>query len=72
MNRDVSNSAHLTKRQSMILQRISEGKSTARIAVELCVSERTVSWHLNRIYRVLEVRGRQEAMVAGQRLGLIS
>ena len=60
----------LTPRQRGILSLLVEGKSTARMAQSLCVSERTVSWHLHNIYRKLEVRSRQEAIVAVQRLDL--
>lgn len=61
----------LTRRQRAILSLLVEGRSTARIAHALSVSERTVSWHLHNIYRKLEVRSRQEAIVAVQRLNIL-
>ena len=61
----------LTSRQRAILGLLVEGKSTARIAHSLSVSERTVSWHLHNIYRTLDVRSRQEAIVAVQKLNLL-
>ena len=61
----------LTRRQRAILSLLLEGKSTAGIAQSLFVSERTVSWHLHNIYRKFNVRTRQEAIVAVQKLNLL-
>lgn len=61
----------LTARQRAILSLLVEGKSTSRIAHALSVSERTVSWHLHNIYRKLQVRSRQEAIVTVQKLDLL-
>ncbi|HWC11972.1 MAG TPA: response regulator transcription factor [Acidimicrobiales bacterium] len=62
----------LTERECDIMQRVSRGRANAVIAAELCLSEKTVKNHINRIYAKLGVRTRAEAIatwlgVAGRR-----
>lgn len=51
----------LTPRQRELLELISEGLSNAQIARRLYIAESTVKQHLRRLYKVLEVKNRQEA-----------
>lgn len=62
----------LTNRQKAILDHLQEGKRTPDIADHLGVSDRTVSWHLQNIYRKLNVCNRQQAIVTVQNLNIIT
>jgi DNA-binding CsgD family transcriptional regulator len=53
----------LTKRESDILKLVAEGYSNQAIADTLTISVGTVKWHLQRIYRKLDVRTRTQAIV---------
>lgn|GEM_PF-216285 len=63
---------NLTERETEILKWIQIGKSSWEISVILAVSERTVKFHLNNIYRKLDVHNRAQAVARALRLGLIS
>jgi DNA-binding CsgD family transcriptional regulator len=62
----------LTSRQKHILQLISDGLTNAQIAQVVLLSESTVRQETIRIYRLLEVPSRHEAMLKGKALGLVS
>ena len=51
----------LTPAQARVLRRIATGSSTAAIANELQIAQRTVHKHLQRIYERLDVTGRSAA-----------
>ena len=51
----------LTPREVDILQLIVAGYSNKDIAKKFCLSEKTVEWHLDRIYKKLGVRTRLKA-----------
>lgn len=53
----------ISAREREILVQLSEGRSNARIAFELGISEKTVRNHITRLYRKLGVRTRAEAIV---------
>ncbi len=53
----------LTRRDRQLLEMISQGWSTARIAAELGFAQQTVRNYLSRLYRKLGVRSRAEAIV---------
>jgi len=61
----------LTRRESEILDLISQGKISLDIANELFISERTVKFHISNIFSKLGVNNRAEAVsvVQGGRLG---
>jgi DNA-binding NarL/FixJ family response regulator len=63
-------SAHLTGRETDVLQRIAKGFTLAEVAAQLGVSRHTVSDHAKAVYRKLDVGSRAEAAVAASRLGL--
>jgi DNA-binding NarL/FixJ family response regulator len=56
----------LSPRQLDVLRCLVEGRSNKEIARDLALSESTVKTHLATIFRVLKVRNRTEAVVAGQ------
>lgn len=61
----------LTPRESQVLQQLAEGLPNKVIALNLGVSEHTIKFHINSIFRKLGVRSRTEAVVRGTQLGLI-
>jgi DNA-binding CsgD family transcriptional regulator len=63
---------HLSAREREILQWCIIGKSTWEISQILSASEKTVEWHLGRIYAKLGVSSRVAAVVKALNLGLIA
>ena len=61
----------LTPRELEVLQQLAEGLPNKIIALNLGVSEHTVKFHTNSIFKKLGVRSRTEAVVRGTQLGLI-
>ena len=58
---DAGNTAGLTRRETEILQLMSEGLSNSQLARKLWVTEQTVKFHLSNIYRKLGASNRTEA-----------
>lgn len=54
--------SNLTPRELQILQLLLAGRTNKAIAAEICISEKTVEFHLSHIYTKLGVRSR---MLAG-------
>jgi DNA-binding CsgD family transcriptional regulator len=54
----------LTPQERAVVTELATGKSNARIAEALFVSEHTVEWHLRGIYDKLDVSSRQEVLTA--------
>lgn len=52
----------LTKRETEILQLISEGKTYTQISEELFISKETAKTHIKNIYSKLQVRSKSEAL----------
>jgi DNA-binding NarL/FixJ family response regulator len=63
--------AMLTERESAVLEAAGEGLTAREIGRRLDMRERTVTTHLNHIYRKLGASGRVAALAAASRLGLI-
>jgi DNA-binding NarL/FixJ family response regulator len=61
----------LTPAELSVLQLVAIGRTTAQIADELVVAEKTVKNHLSSIYRKLEVKNRSHAVSEGYRQGLL-
>jgi len=57
-----SHHQELTRMQTIVLQKIIEGKSTAEIARELQLTENTINSHIKLIYNTLEVHSRSKAI----------
>ena len=62
----------LTGRELEILRAVSRGLSNRAVGKELFLSDQTVKFHLNKIYRKLGVANRTEAAKAAHKLGLVS
>lgn len=60
---------HLTQRQTAVLQLVGQGQTNAQIAQSLGISESTVRYHLQNIYRRLDVQSRTEAVIRAIRRG---
>jgi LuxR family transcriptional regulator, quorum-sensing system regulator SdiA len=69
---DVETLARLTEREREILKMIFEGKCSSEVADTLCVSKRTVDFHLARAYVKLGVSNRFQAFRRAVELGIIS
>ena len=61
----------LTKREIQVLTLSLEGRSYRQVANVLCISPKTVSFHLDNIYEKLHVKNLLQAIVRAIRLGLI-
>lgn len=62
----------LTDREQQILDGISKGLTNKLIAEELIMSQRTVEYHLTKLFTKLEVSSRAEAVIKATKLGLIN
>ncbi|MEW9701032.1 response regulator transcription factor [Paenibacillus sp. SI8] len=61
----------INQKEQTILQEVALGKSNKDIASLLFMSQRTVEYHLSRIFEKLNVRSRSEAVVEAKKHGLI-
>jgi DNA-binding NarL/FixJ family response regulator len=61
----------LTEREVSVLVAAGEGLTAREIARRLGVAERTVTTHLNHIYRKLGASGRVAALAAAARMGIV-
>jgi two-component system competent response regulator ComA len=61
----------INETEQAILQEVAAGKSNKEVAKILLMSQRTVEYHLTRIFGKLNVSSRLEAIVVAQRIGLI-
>lgn len=68
---DVEALARLTDRERDILKLIFDGKCSNEVAETLCVSKRTVDFHLARAYVKLGVSNRFQAFKRAVELGII-
>lgn len=70
---ETARAAHpvLTERERAVLAAAAEGLTAREIGRRLGVRERTVTTHLNNIYRKLGASGRVAALAAASRLGLM-
>jgi DNA-binding NarL/FixJ family response regulator len=62
----------LTPRELDVLSLLAEGLTNKAIAQRLRISEYTVKFHVNTIFRKLGAQSRTEAVVRAARLGLIT
>ena len=66
-----SDSMTLSSRETEILQLLAKGISFAEIGVVLSISPHTVTAHIKKIYKKLQVHSRGEAVYEAQCLGLL-
>jgi DNA-binding NarL/FixJ family response regulator len=62
----------LTSAELLILQRLIAGQRNREIAGTLCISVKTVEYHIHHIFRKLGVHSRTEAVVEGIRRHLVT
>jgi DNA-binding NarL/FixJ family response regulator len=67
---DASSSA-LTDREQEVMALIAEGRTNRQIALQLYISEKTVSVHVSNILAKLGVHSRTEAAAVARREGLL-
>lgn len=67
-----ASSSVLTPREHMVLEAAADGLTAREIARRLGVRERTVTTHLNHIYRKLGASGRVAAVTAAARMGVLT
>lgn len=63
---------HLTERQVDVLRAAAEGLTTKEIAARMQLRERTVKWHLTRIFARLGAQNRTEAVSIAYEVGAIA
>lgn len=61
----------LTDREQEVIELVAEGLTNRAISVELEISENTVKYHINAIFKKLGVQSRTEAVLLAVRSGLI-
>lgn len=61
----------LTERERQVLTLLAEGYSNQAIADTLCISERTVKFHVSAILGKLTVKNRTEAVLAAVKRGIV-
>lgn len=62
----------LTNQERSVLALVAQGRRNAKIALELCISTRTVENHLYHIFDKLGVSSRTEAAVYAFQAGMFS
>ncbi|XDD49415.1 response regulator [Leptospira sp. WS92.C1] len=65
------NTLGLTERELQILNFVALGMTFPDIAEELDISSHTVSRHIEKIYKKMEVHSKSEAIIRGRRMGII-
>ena len=60
----------LTAREVEIIQLVLAGRTNRAIAAEICISEKTVEFHLDRIYTKIGMRTRMQAGLWAMRQGI--
>ena len=60
----------LTAREVEIIQLVLAGRTNRAIAAEICISEKTVEFHLDRIYTKIGMRTRMQAGLWALRQGI--
>jgi LuxR family maltose regulon positive regulatory protein len=61
----------LGERELEVLNWIAAGLSNREIAQRLVIAQSTVKWHINNLYRKLEVHSRTRAVARGRELKLL-
>lgn len=67
----IEDQAHLTERETEVLQRVAKGFTLAEIATQFGLTRNTVAAHIKNVYRKLNVSSRAEAALEAARRGLV-
>jgi DNA-binding NarL/FixJ family response regulator len=70
-NPTIRNEVALTDRELMVIRQVAKGFNTQEIGLQLGISNHTVSTHVKRIYRKLQVSNRAEAVFEASASGLL-
>ncbi len=62
---------HLSPREIEILRHVAVGETSKEIATRLGIRERTVNWHLGRIFLKLRAGSRAEAVAIAMEEGIV-
>ena len=68
---DCDHVSELTDRERQVWGLVSSGMTNREIATRLCLSERTVKFHVGNVFRKLQVRSRSEATALAYRCGFM-
>jgi LuxR family transcriptional regulator len=71
-NGEIDSMSDLTEREREILKLIFDGRCSSEVAQTLCVSKRTVDFHLARAYVKLGVSNRFQAFRRAVELGIVN
>lgn len=71
-NGEIDSLSDLTEREREILKLIFDGRCSSEVAQTLCVSKRTVDFHLARAYVKLGVSNRFQAFRRAVELGIVN
>ena len=66
----MANLSDLTPREMEILQLVLAGRTNKAIAAKICISEKTVEFHLNKIYTKIGTRTRMLAGIWAMQHGI--
>lgn len=69
--RAIDRPTRLSRREMEVLELVAEGHTSADAADRLCVSKRTVDFHLANVFAKLGVQNRLRAIREARRLGMI-
>ncbi len=61
----------LSPRQRQVLESLARGKTTKEIGYALGIRERTVTWHISQVVRILGANSRAEAIAIAFERGLL-
>ncbi|MCC6443671.1 MAG: response regulator transcription factor [Armatimonadetes bacterium] len=67
-----SKPVYLSSREREVFLLITQGCTSHQVSEHLCISKKTVDFHLTRIYKKLGVTCRVQAFAKAVRLGLLS
>jgi DNA-binding CsgD family transcriptional regulator len=62
---------HLTEREIQVLTMLAEGKTDGEIALQLCISPKTVAWHAKEMRYRLGASSRAHAVALAMHQGLL-
>jgi DNA-binding NarL/FixJ family response regulator len=67
-----TDAVRLSRRESMTLRALAQGKSNKEIATKLGITERTVKFHVSAVMRRLDARNRTHAVRVAEEMGLLT
>ena len=68
----IRRATHLAPRELEILMLVAQGKTDNEIAIQLCLSAKTVSWYMSQIRSRLDASSRAHAVALAMQQGILS